>query len=56
MHAEPDWYDAGLFRFHLRQIAALERRCQWAGLALAFSLSFNLLTLYALWSAYVATP
>ena len=48
--------DAQLFRFHLRQIASLERRCRWAGLALAFSLSFNLLVVYALWSAYVATP
>lgn len=46
--------DAQLFRFHLRQIAALERRCRWTGLALAFSLSFNLLVVYALWSAYVA--
>jgi len=44
--------DAQLFRFHLRQIAALERRCRWTGLALACSLSFNLLTVYALWSAY----
>lgn len=46
--------DARLFKFHLRQIASLERRCRWTGLAMAFSLSFNLLTLYALWSAYVA--
>lgn len=48
--------DAQLFRFHLRQIAALERRCRWTGLALAFSLSFNLLVVYALWSAYVVNP
>jgi len=46
--------DAQLFRFHLRQIAALERRCRWTGLVLACSLSFNLLTVYTLWSAYVA--
>ena len=46
--------DAQLFRFHLRQIAALERRCRWTGLVLAFSLSSNLLVVYALWSAYVA--
>lgn len=46
--------DAQLFRFHLRQIATLERRCRWTGLVLAFSLSFNLLTLYAMWSAYAA--
>ena len=46
--------DARLFRFHLRQIAALERRCRWTGLVLAFSLSLNLLVVYVLWSAYAS--
>ena len=46
--------DARLFAFHLRQIASLERRCRWTGLALAFSLSLNLLVVYALWSAYAS--
>ena len=46
--------DAQLFRFHLRQIAALERRCRWTGLVLAFSLSLNLLVVYVLWSAYAS--